>query len=62
MCTYNSQCIHLQETAELQAQIERLQNGPTPLEAAKAKITELEGDKAKFLDHIAGLEVGSLEA
>ena len=47
----------LQDTADLQAQLDRLRQGPTPLEAASAKTLELEADKAKFLEHIAGLEV-----
>ena len=46
-----------QETAELKARMEQLLKGPTPLEAARAKTAELQADKAKFLDHIAGLEV-----
>lgn len=58
-------CIHImhsrscvmQETADLKARMEQLQTGPTPLEAAQAKRADLLADKAKFLDHIAGLEV-----
>lgn len=45
-----------QETADLKARMEQLQTGPTPLEAAQAKRADLLADKAKFLDHIAGLE------
>ena len=47
----------MQETADLVARAEQLRSGPTPLEAAQAKTAELQADKAKFLDHIAGLEV-----
>ena len=48
---------NVQETADLVARAEQLRSGPTPLQAAQAKTAELQADKAKFLDHIAGLEV-----
>ena len=46
----------MQGSLELRGRIEQLEKGPTPLQAAVAKQAELQADKAKFLDHIAGLE------